>query len=104
MIESYISIYEKSDFSGRLDIIKRFLDKMFPLFYTKQIDDYDVIFTRDKYQLYHNKECIASLTCDDVAFATLTIHNESGDTEVRCYDQTLNEIIYELLEIEDAHR
>ena len=104
MIESYINIYENSNNSERLNIIKRLLDKMFHLFDTKQIDGYDVVFTRDKYQFYHDKECIASLTCDDIAFATLIIYNESGDTEVRCYDQVINKIIYELLEIEDAHR
>ena len=50
MIESYINIYQKSDGKCRLNIIKRFLDKMFPQFDFNVIGNYDVVYTRDKFQ------------------------------------------------------
>ena len=42
MIESYINIYQKSDEKCRLNIINRFLDKMFPQFDFNVIDNYEV--------------------------------------------------------------
>ena len=104
MIESYIDIYKKSDGKCRLDIIKRFLEKMFPQFNFNVIDNYDVIYTRDKFQFYVGKEYVGELQCDDYAICNLELHDRGKYLLFRCYEQNLNKIIYDLLEVEDAHR
>ena len=46
----------------------------------------------------------AELQCDDYAVCNLELHDRGKYLLFRCYEQNLNKIIYDLLEVEDAHR
>lgn len=87
-----------------MNIIKRFLDKMFPQFDFNVIDNYDVVYTRDKFQFYVGKEYVGELQCYDYAVCNLELHDSGKYLLFKCYEKNLNKIIYDLLEVEDAHR
>lgn len=101
MLLKYTDLYKKGNKQQKLDILKRYLVLMFPLYDFSPVDDFNVIYARGKIQFYVKGQCICALVTSKYV-AELYIYSPNHENAEVCLDINYNSIMYELIEMGDV--